>query len=59
MRSLLLLVALTGGWAEGRPPAHLLYVTNQDDATISVIDMDAKRVVETIDLRKLGFGPTA
>lgn len=59
MRSLLLLLVLTGGWASIRPSAHLLYVTNQDDATISVIDMDSKRVVETIDLQKLGFGPTA
>ncbi len=40
------------------PPARL-YVTNQDDATISVIDMATKRVVETVDLQKLGFGPTA
>ena len=41
-----------------RPPARL-YVTNQDDATISVIDMATKRVVETIDLKTLGFGATA
>ena len=41
-----------------RPPARL-YVTNQDDATISDIDMATKRVVETIDLKTLGFGATA
>ena len=42
-----------------RPAPPLLYVTNQDDATISVIDMTSKRVIESIDLQKLGFGPTA
>ena len=36
-----------------------LYVTNQDDATISVIDVASRQLVETIDLQKLGFGPTA
>jgi DNA-binding beta-propeller fold protein YncE len=66
MRSLLLLLALAGGWTDGQrahrfshPAAPLLYVTNQDDATISVIDLRSHRVVETIDLQKLGFGPTA
>jgi YVTN family beta-propeller protein len=40
------------------PPARL-YVTNQDDATISVIDLPSRRVVDTIDLQTLGFGATA
>ena len=41
------------------PPGSRLYVTNQDDATISVIDMATKRVIETVDLQRLGFGPAA
>lgn len=36
-----------------------LYVANQDDATVSVIDLATKSVVETIDLKALGFGPNA
>ncbi len=36
-----------------------LYVANQDDATISVVDVGSHKVIETIDLQKLGFGPTA
>jgi YVTN family beta-propeller protein len=36
-----------------------LYVTNQDDATISVIDVASRRLLETVDLLKLGFSPTA
>jgi YVTN family beta-propeller protein len=36
-----------------------MYVTNQDDATISVIDPATNRVVETIDLQKLGYPPNA
>ena len=42
--------------AQGGPR---LYVANQDDATISVIDATSHQFVETIDLQKLGFGPTA
>lgn len=36
-----------------------LYVCNQDAATVSVIDQEAGRVTETVDLRALGFSPTA
>jgi DNA-binding beta-propeller fold protein YncE len=36
-----------------------LYVPNQDDATISVVDTDSRRVVRTIDLTEWGFGPNA
>ena len=41
----------------GRRAARL-YVTNQDDATVSVIDVDSRTLIETVDLQKLGFGPT-
>jgi len=44
-----------GGGAE----AWLLYVANQDDATISVIDTGTRRVLRTIDLQELGFGAMA
>ena len=39
--------------------APLLYVTNQDDATVSVVDPNTRRVVRTVDLQRLGFGPNA
>ena len=38
---------------------QLLYVSNQDDAAVSIIDMDAKVVIRRIDLQELGFSPTA
>ena len=36
-----------------------LYVTNQDDATVSVIDVATHAVIETVDLRRFGFGDNA
>jgi len=36
-----------------------LYVANQDDATVSIVDVTTRRVIETLDLAKLGFGPNA
>ena len=36
-----------------------MYVTNQDDATISVIDPATNRVETTIDLQQLGYPATA
>lgn len=36
-----------------------LYVCNQDDATISVIDIPTQRVIRTIDLQELGFSASA
>jgi YVTN family beta-propeller protein len=41
------------------PAQQRLYVTNQDDATVSVIDLAAQQVVETLDLQRHGFGPNA
>ncbi|MFC2085614.1 c-type cytochrome domain-containing protein [Bacteroidota bacterium] len=38
---------------------HLLYVCNEDDAAISVVDMDANLVIRTVDLQTLGFSPNA
>jgi DNA-binding beta-propeller fold protein YncE len=39
--------------------ADLLYVCVQDDATIAVVDMSARKVVRTIDLTARGFSVTA
>ena len=51
---------LVPGWlAAAQAGGARLYVTNQDDATISVIDVASRQLVETIDLQKLGFAPTA
>lgn len=36
-----------------------VYVPNQPDATVSVIDTESRSVVETIDLQELGFPPDA
>jgi YVTN family beta-propeller protein len=36
-----------------------LYVANQNDASVSVIDMSTNRVVRTIDLTKLGYSGNA
>jgi hypothetical protein len=44
----------------GAPTAsELAYLTNQNDASVSIIDMEAMRVIETIDLTALGYSPTA
>jgi DNA-binding beta-propeller fold protein YncE len=43
----------------GASSADLLYVCNQDDATIDVIDIGTLAVVRTIRLQELGFGPAA
>lgn len=36
-----------------------VYVPNQADATVSVVDTETREVVETIDLQALGFPPDA
>jgi DNA-binding beta-propeller fold protein YncE len=36
-----------------------LYVPNQDDATVSVIDPGARRLLRTVDLRRYGMGDNA
>lgn len=36
-----------------------LYVTSQDDALVTIIDMNRNRVVETVDLAEKGFSATA
>jgi DNA-binding beta-propeller fold protein YncE len=43
------------------PPALAaqLYVPNQDDATVSVLDPTGTRLLRTIDLRRYGVGANA
>ncbi len=49
--------------AGGRVPfaesTNLVYVCDQGDAMVSVIDADANVVIRTVDLKALGFGPNA
>lgn len=42
-----------------RGAAELAYQTNQNDASVSIIDLEAMEVVATIDLTELGYSPTA
>lgn len=49
--------ASMGGAGGGAGP--LLYAPNQDDGTVSVIDIGRLEVVETVDLAELGFGGNA
>jgi len=45
--------------ANAQLAGELLYVCNQNDATVSVIDMGTNRVIRTVDLKKLGFSANA
>lgn len=57
----LMLAGCAGSVPEGPAPvqAARLYVANQDDATISVIDAKSRRLIETLDLRRYGFADNA
>ena len=49
----------TGSGGPAPAAAGWLYVCNQNDASVSVIDMATNRVVRTIDLTTLGFSANA
>jgi YVTN family beta-propeller protein len=51
--------ATQSGGSGSAASADLLYVCNQNDATVSVIDMATNRVIRTIDLQQLGFSANA
>lgn len=52
--------ALVALLAAGSVPLRAqLYVPNQDDATVSIIDPAAGRVIRTLDLRRYGVGDNA
>ena len=56
-----LLSALAGVATVTAPVAaqNLLYVASQEDVTVAIVDMSRNELVETIDLKELGFSPTA
>jgi YVTN family beta-propeller protein len=54
MTVLAVLLATTSLQAQAR-----LYVANQDDATVSIIDVGSRKLLETVDLRRYGFGDNA
>lgn len=41
------------------PAQTRLYVANQDDATVSIIDAKSRKLLETLDLRRYGVGDNA
>ena len=58
----LLLLAPTSAFAQEtgeESAADLLYVANQLDAAVTVIDMATNEIVGTVDLTELGFSPNA
>lgn len=48
-----------GATAVGPEEGGFLYVPNQGDATVSVVDTETNEVVRTVDLREFGFPPDA
>ena len=63
--ALLSVVALTTGVVASPPesrqeaPPTYLYVANQGQATVSVIDIETLEIVDVVDLQPLGFSPNA
>jgi len=57
--SLLAAPLLATAPAAAQSPSAKLYVCNQGEATVSVIDMETNAVTETIDLQALGFSENA
>ena len=57
--ALLLSVGLAHGQTQGDAPAPKLYVCNQGEATISVVDMETQSVEANIDLKERGFSENA
>ena len=55
--------ALAGTFFFAAPGAvaaqEYLYVASQEAVTVAVIDMATNELVETVDLKALGFSPTA
>src|SRR5688572_8344352 len=42
-----------------QPSPDLLYVCNQSDATVTLIDTHTNEITGTVDLKQLGFGPNS
>lgn len=45
--------------ADAAAAQDYLYVASQEEVTVAVIDMATNELVETVDLKELGFSPTA
>ena len=58
---IIILTGCAGPTPEGAAPAQSarLYVANQDDATVSIIDAKSQVLAETVDLRRYGFADNA
>ena len=48
-----------GGPQDNVPATSILYVANQDDATVTLIDTRTHQIMRTVDLQALGYGPNA
>jgi DNA-binding beta-propeller fold protein YncE len=55
----LVLLGAVGAGPAAAQDAPRIYVPNQDDATVSILDARTRQVLETLDLQKLGFGANA
>jgi len=56
---ILVAAAVTVAAAPLAAQAPRLYLTNQDDATVSILDPATRRLIETLDLQRLGFAANA
>jgi len=50
---------ITESQAAAAPGSAVLYVCNQNDATVSVIDPATRKIIRTVDLQALGFSANA
>ena len=48
-----------GAPVQAQEATPYLYVASQDDVTVAVIDMSTNELVTTVDLKELGYSPTA
>lgn len=57
MRGGLFALWLAAGVSPLAGQAPRVYVANQDDGTVSIVDGSSRAVVETLDLKAMGYGP--
>jgi YVTN family beta-propeller protein len=58
-RLLLAPLLVAGSSAALGAQAPRIYLTNQDDASVAILEADTNTLLETLDLRTLGFAPSA
>ncbi len=51
--------ACAAATVQSSPSGDRLYVANQDDASVSIIDIESTALIGTLDLTQFGFGPNA